>query len=99
MAKVQSLEELRLTKCHNVTDLTPVGRLANLRHVNFYMCDGVADVAPLRHCPRLMHVGLSTCPNVKDITPLRPAAKRGARITVRGELRDQIWELKRGSDF
>ncbi|WP_436759130.1 NACHT domain-containing protein [Streptosporangium sp. V21-05] len=64
-----ALEEVALSECVNLSDLTPLSGLGELREVTIRGCD-VRDLSPLGPLERLEQVNLAELPGVIDVAPL-----------------------------
>lgn len=74
-----ALEEVRLSMCANLADLTPLSELGELRRVGIRGCD-VRDLSALGPLQKLKRVDLAELPGVIDVAPL--AGKPGLVIEI-----------------
>ncbi|MFB7649532.1 NACHT domain-containing protein [Streptomyces sp. NPDC056084] len=68
--QLDSLEQLQIHSCPNVTDLEPIGDLVGLRQVNLYNLGPWLDLAPLARLPQLERLSLGTSQMIRCLADL-----------------------------
>ena len=93
------IQALRIDRCSQITDISPLADLKSLSVLSMTWCTGVSDISPLSNLKGLKLLYLHKCDSLRDLTPLKSlrllVVLSLPPTTTNGQLADVIPRLPR----
>lgn len=97
----KSLQHIILSDCSNLKNISPLGKLDQLKGLQLFKCTKITSIDDLGEAPRLDSISLNDCPKLKNLSVLSTEEKFPALVVLNiaghgnsKTLSKQIEELK-----